>query len=135
VEPELESARWEWAATARQRLRAVTTSVDRLRQSFASGVPGVEEATAVAEDVIGACAALTEWLGGAHAPRGLGKAEGELAAAAGVYKNAAFAFRSLEDADPDQHEAREVACATMLEQGDEHVEVFAATLLRKLGLP
>jgi hypothetical protein len=135
VEPRLDSARWEWAATARERLRVVSTAVDRLRLSFASGAPGVDETAAVADEVIGACAELTDWLRCARAPGGLGKAEGELAAAAGVYKNAAFAFRSLDDAGPDQLDARAVACATMLDQGDDHVESFTATLVRKLGMP
>jgi hypothetical protein len=135
VEPQLESARFAWATAARHRLRAVTTAVGQLRRSFDTGSTGEAEATLLTDEVVGACLALTEWLAGDRAPRGLGKAEGELAAAAGVYKNAAFTFRSLGDAEPDQREARTAACATMLDQGDEHVEAFAATLLRKLGMP
>jgi hypothetical protein len=116
-------------------LRAVTTAVDQLRRSFDRGSAGETEAALLADEVVRACLGLTEWLAGDRAPQGLGKAEGELAAAAGVYKNAAFAFRSLGDAEPDQREARTAACATMLDQGDDHVATFAAALLRKLGMP
>jgi hypothetical protein len=63
----------------------------------------------------------------------LAKAGGELGAAAGVYRNAAVAFKSLADVDGDQRGARANACATLLEQGDHHVETFVAALAKKLG--
>ena len=75
----------------------------------------------------------TDWLRSGHAPRGFAKAGGELGAAAGVYRNAAVAFKSLTDVDGDQREARANACATLLEQGDHHVEIFVAALAKKLG--
>ena len=134
-DPLLESARHEWADEARHRIRTVTEAVDRLRKGFGAAPKPGEEDAALAEEVVDRCGGLTEWMAATHAPRGLAKAEGELAAAAGVYKNAAFAFRSLIDAEPDQLEPRAAACATMLEQGDGHVHAFAATLLRKLGPP
>jgi len=82
---------------------------------------------------VSACSNLTDWLRSGHAPRGFGKAGGELGAAAGVYRNAAVAFKSLDDVDGDQREARSNACATLLEQGDHHVEIFVAALAKKLG--
>jgi len=131
---QLESDRHQWAAEARARVRGVTEAVDRMRRRFEAPLdPGSGDA-ALADEVVERCSGTTEWMATAHAPRGLAKAEGELAAAAGVYKNAAFAFRSLIDAEPDLLEPRVAACATMLEQGDGHVHAFAATLLRKLGL-
>ena len=33
----------------------------------------------------------------------------------------------------DQREARSKACATLLDQGDHHVEIFVAALAKKLG--
>ena len=88
---------------------------------------------AVASHVVSACSTLSGWLGSSHAPRGLGKAGAELGAAAGVYRNAAVAFRSLADVDGDQRQARSVACAKLLEQGDRHIETFAGALAKKLG--
>ena len=92
-----------------------------------------EMVTGVVTEVITACANLVEWLRSSHAPRGFGKAGGELGAAAGVYRNAAVAFRSLADADVDQRQVRSNACASLLEQGDHHVEIFAGILAKKLG--
>ena len=92
-----------------------------------------EASTAVASEVVIACGSLAGWLSSARAPRGFGKAEGELGAAAGVYRNAAVAFRSLEDADGDQRRARSNACLALLEQGDHHVDIFAEALAKKLG--
>jgi hypothetical protein len=82
--------------------------------------------------VVSACSKLNGWLAGSHAPRGLAKAEGELGAAAGVYRNAAIAFKSLGEVDGDQREARSNACATLLDQGDHHVGLFVAVLTKKV---
>ena len=60
---------------------------------------------AVASHVVAACSNLNDWLRSGHAPRGFAKAGGELGAAAGVYRNAAVAFKSLADVDGDQREA------------------------------
>ena len=113
---------------------AVTQAVDNLRGSFleepeTSSEPDV----AVASQVVSACSNLNEWLRSGHAPRGFAKAGGELGAAAGVYRNAAVAFKSLADVDGDQRVARANACATLLEQGDHHVETFVAAVAKKLG--
>ena len=83
--------------------------------------------------MVSACASLNGWLSSSHAPRGFAKAGGELGAAAGVYRNAAVAFKSLADVDGDQRKARSNACGTLLEQGDHHVDVFVAALAKKLG--
>ena len=56
-----------------------------------------------------------------------------MGAAAGVYRNAAVAFKSLADVEGVQRKARSRACATLLEQGDHHVELFVAALAKKLG--
>jgi hypothetical protein len=112
----------------------VTASVDRLRDAFWTEGEGPSETNeAIASQVVSACGELSSWLRSSHAPRGFAKAGGELGAAAGVYRNAAVAFKSLADADGDQREARANACATLLEQGDDHVEIFAAALAKKLG--
>ena len=87
----------------------------------------------MASAVVTGCGALTDWLASGRAPKGLGKAEGELGAVAGVYRNAAIAFRSLTDAEVDQRKARAVACASMLDQGDHHVGIFAGALAKKFG--
>ena len=90
-------------------------------------------AAAVTTAALSASAALTDWLSRSRAPRGLGTAEAELGASAGVYRNAAFAFRSLTDAEVEQRRARSIVCVTMLEQGDHHVEAFTGALAQKLG--
>jgi enoyl reductase-like protein len=113
---------------------AVTQAVDNLRGCFLAEPETSPEADeAVASQVVSACANLNEWLRSGHAPRGFAKAGGELGAAAGVYRNAAVAFKSLADVDGDQREARANACATLLEQGDHHVDTFVAALAKKLG--
>jgi hypothetical protein len=132
--PEPEPARREWASLALEYLSALTETVDHLREAFRTESERPSETNeAVASQVVSACGELSSWLRSSHAPRGLAKAGGELGAAAGVYRNAAVAFRSLPDAEGMQRQARSNACATLLEQGDHHVEVFVAALAKKLG--
>ena len=131
---ELESAKRRWASTAMERLAPVTKAVARLRRLFeVESETRPEMTAAIASELINVCGGLAEWLSGSHAPRGLGKAGGELGAAAGVYRNAAVAFRSLSDADVDQTQVRSNACAKLLEQGDHHVETFVAVLAKKVS--
>jgi hypothetical protein len=132
--PEAVESKRRWAEGAQQRLLVLTDAVTALRGPFESGSSeGVEPKDGVDADVVAAAAALTQWLGACRAPRGLGKAEAELAAIAGVYRNAAIAYGSLSDADPEQRSARLAACARLLQQGDHHVEIFVARLRAKLG--
>ena len=129
-----QAARREWASAAQEYLATVTQAVDGLRGLFEADQEAPSEADeAVASHVVSACGNLTDWLRSRHAPRGFAKAGGELGAAAGVYRNAAVAFKSLTDVGGDQREARANACATLLEQGDHHVEIFVAALAKKLG--
>jgi hypothetical protein len=131
--PELEAARRIWATTARQYLVTVTEAVGRLRKVFETGRDTPSEIDeAVASQVVSACSSLSVWLNSSHPPRGFAKAGGELGAAAGVYRNAAVAFRSLVDVEGDRR-VRSTACATLLEQGDHHVESFVTALAKKLG--
>jgi hypothetical protein len=124
----------EWASQAQDYLVAVTQAIDNLRGLFlAEPETSSETDEAVASQVVSACTNLNEWLRSGHPPRGFAKAGGELGAAAGVYRNAAVAFKSLADVEGDQREARANACATLLEQGDHHVETFVAALAKKLG--
>jgi hypothetical protein len=133
-DPDPEAARRIWASTAEEHLAAVTQAVQRLLQAFQTERERPRETDeAVASQVVAACSSLIGWLRSSHAPRGFAKAGGELGAAAGVYRNAAVAFKSLVDVDGDQREARSNACATLLEQGDHHVDVFLAALAKKLG--
>ena len=112
----------------------VAEAVDRLREVFKAELETPSETDeAVASQVVSACASLSGWLSSSHPPRGLAKAGGELGAAAGVYRNAAVAFRSLADVDGDQRHARSTKCVMLLEQGDHHVETFAGAVAKKLG--
>jgi hypothetical protein len=131
--PDPQAARQEWASNARDYLAAVTQAVDALRTLFQAHPANSEADEVVASHVVSACNNLNDWLRSRHAPRGLAKAGGELGAAAGVYRNAAVAFKSLADVEGDQREARANACATLLEQGDDHVDLFFAALTKKLG--
>lgn len=132
--PEPEAARREWASTAQEHLGAVAQAVDRVREGFQTEqeTPPVADES-VASQVVSACSKLSGWLRSSHPPRGFGKAGGELGAAAGVYRNAAVAFRSLADVDGDQQAARSAACSKLLEQGDHHVDIFLAAVTKKLG--
>jgi hypothetical protein len=132
--PEPEDARRQWASLALGYLSAVTETVDHLREAFRAERERPSETNeAVASQVVSACGELSSWLRSSHAPRGFAKAGGELGAAAGVYRNAAVAFRSLTDVDGAQRQARSNACATLLEQGDHHVDAFVAAVAKKLG--
>jgi hypothetical protein len=132
--PEPEAARREWASLALEYLSALTEAVNRLREAFRTERERPSETNeAVGSQVVAACSELSAWLRSSHAPRGFSKAGGELGAAAGVYRNAAVAFRSLADAQGNQRQARSNACATLLEQGDHHVDVFVAAVAKKLG--
>jgi hypothetical protein len=132
--PHQQMAKRQWVDGAQVRLGALTEAVAALRGESASGyVTGLERIEKVASEVLGAAAALTQWLGTSRAPRGLAKAEGELGATAGVYRNAAVAFGSLAKAGSDQHQARCAAGAKLLDQGDHHVEMYVS-ILQKRGL-
>jgi hypothetical protein len=131
---EPEAARREWASTAQEYVQAVSQAVDPLRQVFQTEQETSSETDeAVASNVVSACGKLSDWLRGLHPPRGLAKAAGELGAAAGVYRNAAVAFKSLADVDGDQRQARSNKCGSLLDQGDHHVDLFVAALAKKLG--
>jgi hypothetical protein len=131
---EPEAARRKWASLALEYLSAVTEAVDHLRDAFWTDRERPSETNeAVASQVVSACGELSSWLRSSHAPRGFSKAGGELGAAAGVYRNAAVAFRSLADVDGGQRLARSKACATLLEQGDHHVDSFVAAVAKKRG--
>ena len=119
---------------AQDHLVAVTQAVDNLRGTFQADLETTPETDeSVASLVVSACSNLNDWLRSGHPPRGFAKAGGELGAAAGVYRNAAVAFKSLADVDGNQREARANACATLLDQGDHHVELFVTALAKKLG--
>ena len=119
--------RRKWAATAQRHLTPVLEAASRLRVAFDAGTDSSEaEVTDPGSDLIAACAGLVEWLHGSPAPKGCGKAGAELGAAAWVFRNAAFAFRSLDEAGPEQHVARAEACQSMLDQGEHHADSFLA---------
>jgi len=126
-DPALEQARREWAAAAHTRLGPVLGAASRLRLAFDTATdPSPVSAGDPAAELIAACADLLQWLHDSPAPSGHGQAAAELGAAAGVFRNAAFAFRSLDEAGPDQHAARAEACASMLVQGEHHINTFLA---------
>lgn len=125
--------RRKWTTTAEERLDVVTAAVERLRKVFGIARDMPSEASAeVASEVVTGCDSLTGWLSSTRVPRGLAKAEGELGAAAGVYRNAAVVYRNLGDADGYQRWARSNACAKLLEQGGYHVETFLAAAAKRL---
>jgi hypothetical protein len=125
--------RREWTTTAENRLAVVTAAVERLRKAFNIAREMPSEASAeVASEVMTGCDSLGDWLKNTRVPRGLGKAEGELGAAVGVYRNAAIVYRNLGNVDGYQRSARLNACAMLLEQGDYHVETFVVALAKRL---
>jgi hypothetical protein len=132
---ELDAARHLWVASAQERLAWITEAVGLLRKAFeVTTEEELEPTDDPSERIVAACNALASWLAESKAPKGLGKAEGELAAVAGVYRNAAYAFRNVADADDEARTARMAAGATMLQQGDHHVEAFGAIIARKVNI-
>ena len=128
------AARDRWAAVAQERLAAVIEAAGALRKGLEAALGGQAGPPGEVPDaVVASCAELSRWLAASKAPSGLGRAEGELRAAVGTYRNAAYAFRTLTDAADDVWRARAAACATMLDQGDHHVESFRAVLARTRG--
>ncbi len=120
-----------WARGAQRHLKPLVESVRRLEKALAT--TAVVENGPVAElasEVFAAIEVLVEWIGASQAPEPLRTAEGELAAAAGVYRNAASLFMSLPGADTEQRVARLSACSNMLSQGDHHVGVFDGEVRR-----
>jgi hypothetical protein len=132
--PDRELEKRRWADGAGERLGTLADAAVPLRRAFEAG-PGVDpdQRERLSSSLLGASAALTQWLELSRAPRGLRAAEAEMGATAGVYRNAAVTFSSLADADPDQHAARCAACLRLLDQGEHHVELFFS-ILRKKGL-
>jgi len=100
--------------------------------NIARAIPS-EASAEVASEVVTGCDSLAGWLNTTRVPRGLRKAEGELGAAAGVYRNAAIVYLHLENVDGDRRSARSNACTRLLEQGDYHVETFVVALAKRLG--
>jgi hypothetical protein len=133
-DPELEPATCAWALAAKDHLALVTEAVEALRKVFETDPQSpVTTSAVVASNVVSAASTLTSWLRESRAPKALGVAEAELGAAAGVFRNAAFAFRSLAEAGVEHRPARSTACATMLEQGDHHVEAFTRAIAKEIG--
>ncbi len=132
---ETESARCsrsEWAARAQGLLAVVTAAVERLRSAF-EGEPAMRsESSTMAAELLSACNGLSEWLISTRVPKGLARAEAELGAAVGVYGNVAVVFGSLNEAEADQRRARWRACCRLLEQGDDHLALFARALAKKV---
>jgi hypothetical protein len=125
-----------WTDGALERLRSLTGAAAPLREAFESGARlDPDLCVHVTSPVLGASAATTQWLEGSRAPRGLRRAEAELGATAGVYRNAAVAFTSLADADPGQLARRRAACLRLLDQGEHHVELFYSVVRNKGLVP
>lgn len=119
--------RRRWAASAETHLAGVADAARRLRRAFEAGadtqlVDGSDPAASIQD----ACAVLVGWLATSPAPRGLRRAGAELGAAAGVYRNAAVAFRGVAEREAGSTEALRAACSSMLDQGDHHVAAFAS---------
>lgn len=131
-DPDARAEGRRWARAAKAYLAEVADAVQALRRTFEAGPETpVGDAADPASSVQDACAALDGWLATTAAPRGLRKAGAELGAAAATYRNAAVAFRSLADREPETRGALSFACKAMLQQGDHHLESFA-TLVAKV---
>jgi hypothetical protein len=128
--PDPNEPKRRWVKGALEQIAALRAVAALLREALEPEVAGPtpEELPAAAA---AAAASATRWLEALRAPRGLGKAEAELGATAGVCRNAAVAFSSLADADSEQHAARRAACLRLLDQGDHHVDLFFSILDQK----
>jgi hypothetical protein len=129
--PECELSNADWAGNAQKHLKPLVRAVTGLEKALAAtAVIESGPVAALASEVFAAIDALMVFLGETEAPEPLRTAEGELGAAAGVYRNAASLFRSLPGTDTEQRAARLSACSIMLSQGDHHVEVFDSEVRR-----
>jgi len=116
-------------AAARRRIRTVSRYAATLRAELEVQTPNPSRrGYDAASELVSACSDIAQWLHGLPAPAGLERAEAEIGAAAGVLRNAAFAFRSLAQGVSDRFMARCEACQAMLAQGDLHVEAFMAMI-------
>ena len=122
--PDLLGAKREWASMAREHLAAVTHAVDELRGLFL----GTRDALRSWRCGRSRCAGSLQQAQRLAPKRARAErirvAGGELGAAGGVYRNAAVAFKSLAEVEGGQRQARSRACATLLGQGDHHVEIL-----------
>ena len=130
--PALDDAKRQWLEGALEQVRPLIAAAALLRNALdrTATAPVGRNDTQSAE-VLAASTSLLRWLEAPRAPRGLRKAEAELGATAGVYRNAAVAFASLADAGPDQQTARRAACVKLLDQGDHHADLFTTIVDKK----
>jgi hypothetical protein len=128
----LDEAKRQWLEGAVEQVQPLIDAAALLRSALNQApTASVGRNDMQSAEVLSAATSLLRWLEAPRAPRGLRKAEAELGATAGVYRNAAVAFSSLADAGPDQHTARSVACVRLLDQGDHHVDLFMAIVDKK----
>jgi hypothetical protein len=131
--PELEAERRKSASTTEEYLVGITQAVDRLRKIFQTGYERGPRPTKQLRYTWSPHAAVSALGSGAHTHRGASRKRAVSLGAAGIYRNAAVAFRSLADVDGDQRLARSDACAKLLQHGDRHVETFVAAMAKKPG--
>jgi hypothetical protein len=130
--PALDEAKRQWLEGALAQVQPLIAAAALLRHAFDQAPPtSVGQNDMQSAKVLAATTSLLRWLAAPRAPRGLRKAEAELGATAGVYRNAAVAFSSLADAEPHQHAARCAACVKLLDQGDHHADLFLAIVDKK----
>ncbi len=128
----LDDAKRQWLDGALEQVRPLIASAALLRSALDQApTASVGQNDTQSAKVLAAATSLLRWLEAPRAPRGLRKAEAELGATAGVYRNAAVAFASLADARPDQKTARRAACVKLLDQGDHHADLFMTILDKK----
>lgn len=119
-----------WEATARRHALALTRTVHTMGVALEAGRgtgpdPGPWARTSgCAPAVVAACGVVADWLAANPPPPHARWSEAELAAAVGVYRNAAFACRRLVEADPRRRILRSEAGLSLLHQGDEHIARF-----------
>jgi hypothetical protein len=114
-----------WGSEARRRLQPVFDPATSMRVAIdtdtgpqmANGDPG--------SDLIAVCADVLRWFQNSPPPRGYEEAAAELGAALGVFRNAAFGFRSLAGASPNRYATRAQGCKAMLDQGEQHTHALA----------
>jgi hypothetical protein len=125
IEMDFKMSRLQWAEEARQHLAPVLDAGSRLRTAVDASTewpPG--SMPDPGDELLAACAELSTWLDSVRVPIGMGRAQAELQAASGVFRNAAHTFRLRLDVADARYQARMNACRSMLEQGREHVEAF-----------
>lgn len=116
-----------WTVDARYRFGPVMEAASRLQVTLDTGVDPASwrwRAIDPGSAVVASCSDVLAWLRAWPPPDGAERADAELRAAIGVFRNAAFVYRELVKANASREDALTETCRSMLLRGGEHARAF-----------